>query len=93
MCARCATNARLRLTHGCPEACGVLRRRGRRGAADADADADGSGGAEEWQEEEPDDWSDGESDWIDQIVKVDLSSKAVVGSWKQEGAYNCEVGF
>ena len=38
-------------------------------------------------------WSDGESDWIDQIVKVDLSSKAVVGSWKQEGAYNCEVGF
>ena len=72
MCARCATNARLRLTHGCPEACGVLRRRGRRGAAgagagaDADADADGSGGAEEWQEEEPDDWSDGESDADDE---------------------------
>ena len=66
MCARCATNARLRLTHGCPEACGVLRRRGRRGAADAERRRRRRGGAEEWQEEEPDDWSDGESDADDE---------------------------
>ena len=37
-------------------------------------------------------WNDGTSDWIDQVIKVDLSSKTVVGGWKQEGAYNCEVG-
>jgi hypothetical protein len=36
-------------------------------------------------------WNDGESDWIDQLVKVDLSSKTVVARWKQDGAYNCEV--
>ena len=78
MCARCATNARLLLTHGCPEACGLLRRRGRRGAADADAD--GSGGAEEWQEEEPDDWSDGESDADDEWEEGAAEAAASVGA-------------
>jgi carotenoid cleavage dioxygenase-like enzyme len=38
-------------------------------------------------------WNDGVSDWIDQLVKVDLSSKTVVARWKQDGAYNCEPLF